>query len=317
MAAATVSAKVRSAHRARILLVALESSIVGLSTGIGILAVGSLVRIDPGDPQTAILLALVGSLSGLSWWMERSADAAAVARSIDRRSGWRGALTTAFEVESAAIATPVAAALAREIAPLVSPRRFLASEARSSAAVLAAPFLALAFLGAVREGLLSREEPGAPAARSGARASAVLDRAADLRARARSLPGAAPAQDAALRPSPSAPARPRPPGCVSRSAGRDRRPEAEFSAWHARSRPPAPGRRQVRSATGKAQWGRDPEPASGRRVMQSTIPPAPVRMRAIRPRPRVGSAPRAGDGRYDASSSGIEARRAASVGRPR
>jgi len=187
MAAATVSSKVRAAHRGRLLLVAIESAIVGLSAGITTLAAAAAVRVDPGDPQTKVLLAVVGILGALSWWMERAGDLASVARSIDRRSGLGGALTTAFETDSAGEHSVIAAALAREVAPVVSPVRFFGQEARSSAAVLAAPFLAIALLAAISQGIGS---------------SSPRDRWLDLREQARglaSLPGL-PAEDlAALR----------------------------------------------------------------------------------------------------------------------
>lgn len=181
MAAATVSSKVRAAHRGRLFLVAIESSIVGLSAGIIAFAAAATVRVDPHDPQATVLFAVVGILGGLSWWMERSGDAASVARSIDRRSGLEGALTTAFESESIADRSSVAAALARRIAPVVSLRRFFQRESRSSAAVLAAPFLAIALLAAVTEGTRSSPDP------SSATASSASDRSADLRGRIREL----------------------------------------------------------------------------------------------------------------------------------
>ncbi|MFN0009544.1 MAG: hypothetical protein ACKVXR_16720 [Planctomycetota bacterium] len=159
MAATTVSSKVRAAHRGRLFLVAIESSMVGLSAGITALAAAASVRVDPGDPQTKALLALVGILGALSWWMERSRDAASVARSIDRHSRAGGAVTTAFEIESIGDRSPVAAALVQSIAPAVSLRRFFSHEARSSAAVLAAPFFALALLAAVTE---ERRQPPGP-----------------------------------------------------------------------------------------------------------------------------------------------------------
>lgn len=183
MAAATVSSKVRAAHRGRLFLVAIESSTVGLSAGITAFAAAATGRVDPADPQTKVLLVLVGILGALSWWMERSGDAASVARSIDRRSGLEGALTTAFEADSIGDRTPIAAALSQRIAPVVSLRRFFRHEARSSAAVLAAPFLAIALLAAVTEGKRSSPDHSA-AASSG---STVSDRASDLHGRVREL----------------------------------------------------------------------------------------------------------------------------------
>ena len=187
MVAASVSSKVRVAHRGRNLLVGIESALVGLSAAIATLAAGATVRMDAGDPQARILLAVVGILGALSWWMDRSEDPRSVARSIDRRSGWAGALTTAFEAESTLDRSAVAAALAQKLAPLVSPRRFLAREARSSAAVLAAPLLALAFLGAVLEARTSQEDRTVLDPRPGSSAAALRDRSADLGARARRL----------------------------------------------------------------------------------------------------------------------------------
>ena len=187
MAAATVSSKICAAHRGRLLLVAIESAVVALSAGITTFAAAVLVRADPVDSQTKVLLVLVGILGGLSWWMERAGDAASVARSIDRRSGSKGALTTAFEAESMGDSSAIAAALAREVAPVVSVRRFFGQEAWSSAAILAAPFLAIALLAAVLEGLGS---------------SSPRERWNDLREQARGLarlPGLPAADVAALR----------------------------------------------------------------------------------------------------------------------
>ena len=331
MAAATVSTKVRAAHRGRNLLIALESAVVGLSSGIAVLAVGSLAHVEPGDPQTAILLGVVGILGGVSWWLERNDDTRAVARSIDRRSGWKGALTTAFESESTGLRTPVAAALAQGLAPLVSTRRYLAGEARASAAVLAAPFLALACLGAIREGLVPREDPGAAAQRSGTNASAVLDRAAALRARARALasaPGVASGDAAALdalaqraaaiSAAPDAPRDPR-----TTIAGL----EAEFARLAREieaSR--APGSAAgVASATGDGTMGGRDVRSQPQDVdsMRTTHPPAPVQTQgapaANGPAVEGGvGAPRWWPEHYDGVvQRWIEARRAATGGRTR
>ena len=189
MAAGTVSAKVRVAHHGRLALVAAESALVGSAAAIATLAAGVAAGVDPGDPQLRVVLALAGILGAGSWWMERREDAASVARAIDRRSGWDGALTTAFEAESAADPSPVAAALARSLAPRIAPGRFLAGESRASIALLAAPCLAAALLAAILEGRTTPSDPTAHGSSRRSSTAASLGRAADARDRALRLAG--------------------------------------------------------------------------------------------------------------------------------
>lgn len=328
MAPGTVSSKVRAAHRGRTLLIAIESSIVGLSTGIATLAVGATARVDPNDPQTVALLVLVGILGALTWWMERRGDAASVARSIDRRSGLAGALTTAFETESVANRTPVAAALAASIAPLVSPRRFLAREMRSSAAVLAAPFLALALLGAVTEGRVSLDDPRDLDSAVVSSSSTVLGRSADLRARARHLassPGISAQEIAALR-TLAQRAGPIDTGAAAPEASMAKLEAdlAEIARRIEASRNPAPGAGVASGGRDGTMGGRDPRidrPTDGpMRETPSSNPPPNASAPAV-----PGSGAEGGVGasrwwpeRYDGVvERWIEARRAAAGGRSR
>jgi hypothetical protein len=143
MVAGVVSACVRSARRRRRLLSAGEVAVIALSVGIGTLAAAAVGGTPATDRQAQLLALAVAILAGIAWGIERRADARSIARAMDRSFGLSGAWLTAFEIESRGSASPVAALLAREIAPAVSLNRFTAEAARSSALLLAVPFVSL------------------------------------------------------------------------------------------------------------------------------------------------------------------------------
>jgi hypothetical protein len=332
-AAASVSARVRAAYRGRSLLVALESAVIGASAGIAALAAAIAGRAEPRDAQTIALLALVATLGAVSWWLERRAAIGDVARAIDARADWHGALTTAFESEARADASPVAALLARRLAPSVPTRRFLGGEARSSSMVLAAPFLAAAFLGAVSEGRSAAQSaPVSASSRGPARGprgsapGALSARAEDLRAEAErlaALPGRSPEEEAALRSLAEE---------AQRLAAQAGRPETPLARLEGEAAELARRIEALRGATPEAgvatgdQRGtmggpESPVDAAGDGSMRDTPPSSPP----ADARPGTPPAPGSGVGasrwwpeRYDAIvERWVEARRAAAGGRPR
>jgi hypothetical protein len=144
MVAGVVSARVRSARQRELLLLSGELAVVGFSAGVATLAAAAVGGTPASEVQAQVLAWTVALLAGVAWRAERRTDIGSVARSMDRFFELSGAWLTAFECESKDSASPVARLLAREIAPAVSVRRFAAGAARSSALLLAAPFVSLA-----------------------------------------------------------------------------------------------------------------------------------------------------------------------------
>ena len=183
MATGVVSGRLRATYRAHVALVLAESLLLAGSAGIATGA-ATLARLPADAEGQAIAIALlVSALAGASWALERIGDRASVAREVDRQRGSKGAVLTAFQAESAGDASGLAQLLGSRVAHEVSTRSYARAAVRSSAPLLALPWLAIALWS------LAVDSAGAPARdsiRSSSSAS-VAGHAAGIRSRAERL----------------------------------------------------------------------------------------------------------------------------------
>ncbi len=143
MATGIVSACVRSARRAQLVLTAVESVVLGASAAVVTLAAVVAGGSSAADPQAIVAAAITGALAAAAWTIERCPSVDVVARAMDRRFHLAGAVLTALEAEAHGAASALPATLSRRVAPAISTAAFARHSLRSSAVLLAAPFVAL------------------------------------------------------------------------------------------------------------------------------------------------------------------------------
>jgi hypothetical protein len=187
MAARVVSARVRSARRAHLVLVGGESLLIGASAGLVTLAAAVAAGALAADAQAFAAAILAAILAAAAWWSERRGDEASVARAIDRNAGLSGALLTAFEAERLGSPSSLAGLLAARVAPAVSAARYLRESLRSSAALLAVPCVAAALWGLAVDGLPAQRGDRASGGATMEGGKAILAQAELLRSEAERL----------------------------------------------------------------------------------------------------------------------------------